>query len=81
MKIFIFNSIHYVMKSEALLKSEGISVDLIPVPKEIHTNCGMAISTADNHAEKTKEILLKNNIDFQIYTFNEEVNFFIQDVS
>ncbi len=81
MKIFIFNSIHYVMKSEALLKSEGISVDLIPVPKEIHTNCGMAISTADNNAEKTKEILLKNNIDFQIYTFNEEVNFFIQEDS
>ena len=40
----LFNSIHYVMKAEELLKNAGIIIDLVPVPREISSDCGMCIT-------------------------------------
>ena len=41
--VIIFHSIHDVMKAESELKGKGKAIDLIPVPKEISSDCGMAI--------------------------------------
>ena len=40
----IFLSIHYVLKAEQLLKENNISLDVVPVPREISGDCGMAIT-------------------------------------
>jgi len=40
----LFDSIHYVMKAEERLKKAGIVIDLVPVPKEISSDCGMCIT-------------------------------------
>jgi hypothetical protein len=40
------------MKAEKLLKAKGIKVDVIPVPREISSDCGVAIElSADSEAE------------------------------
>ena len=39
----IFQSIHHVLASEARLKGTDLIFDVIPVPKEIYPNCGMAV--------------------------------------
>ena len=50
--VFIFESVHRVMKAEKLLKGKGIKLDLIPVPREISSDCGVAIElSADLEAE------------------------------
>lgn len=41
--VILFESIHQVMKAEKILKNEGIEMDLIPVPREISSDCGVAI--------------------------------------
>ena len=41
--VVILFSIHFVLKAEKLLKKNGISHDVIPVPREISSDCGMAI--------------------------------------
>ena len=41
--ILIFQSVHQVMKAEKALKERGMIVDLIPVPREISSDCGVAI--------------------------------------
>ncbi|WP_457755511.1 DUF3343 domain-containing protein, partial [Thermodesulfatator indicus] len=41
--ILLFPSIHYVLKAEKILKKEGVNLDLVPVPKEISSDCGMAL--------------------------------------
>jgi len=41
--ILLFNSIHQVMKAEKLLKNQNLRIDLIPVPREISSDCGVAI--------------------------------------
>ena len=39
----IFQSIHHVLASENRLKATDLTFDVIPVPKEISPNCGMAV--------------------------------------
>ena len=41
--LLVFQSIHQVMKAEKLLKTEGIEIDLIPMPREISSDCGVAV--------------------------------------
>ena len=41
--VLIFSSIHQVMRAEKLLKGKGVKIDLIPVPREISSDCGVAI--------------------------------------
>ena len=50
--VFLFSSIHHVMRAEKLLKGKGIKIDLIPVPREISSDCGVAIELS---AESEKE--------------------------
>ncbi|MGV8118751.1 MAG: DUF3343 domain-containing protein [Candidatus Xenobiia bacterium LiM19] len=38
-----FKSIHLVMKSEQLLKERGIWTDMIPNPRTLVADCGMAL--------------------------------------
>jgi hypothetical protein len=41
--LYVFSSVHHVMKAEKLLKSRGLRIDLIPMPREISSDCGVAI--------------------------------------
>jgi hypothetical protein len=41
--VFIFESVHRVMRAEKILKGKGIKVALIPVPREINSDCGVAV--------------------------------------
>ena len=39
----VFNSAHRVMKAENILKKCGIAILLIPAPRALSTDCGLAI--------------------------------------
>lgn len=39
----VFNSAHRVMKAENLLKSLHLPILLIPAPRQLQTDCGLAI--------------------------------------
>jgi Protein of unknown function (DUF3343) len=41
--IAVFNSIHRVMKAESLLKEKRLSILLIPAPRSVSSDCGLAI--------------------------------------
>lgn len=41
--IVLFDSTHHVMAAERALKDAHLPHDLIPVPKELSADCGMAI--------------------------------------
>lgn len=47
----VFNSAHRVMQAEAALKALGVPVLLIPAPRRLQTDCGLALRfTRDDHA-------------------------------
>ena len=39
----VFNSAHRVMKAENILKRSGLEILLIPAPRALSTDCGLAI--------------------------------------
>ena len=78
MAIIIMDSIHYILKAEKILKNNGLNVDLIPVPKEIHSNCGNAIEIEDNLINKVRQLLTEKNFNFQIYVYNKELDFYLE---
>ena len=39
----IFNSIHNVMLAEELLLQNNIPVEMVPVPRELSSDCGMSL--------------------------------------
>ena len=41
--VAIFHSIHRVMKAEKILKAAKLAVLLIPVPRQLSSDCGLAI--------------------------------------
>ncbi len=41
--VAIFHSIHRVMKAEKLLKAQRLDMLLIPVPRQLTSDCGLAI--------------------------------------
>lgn len=41
--VAIFHSIHRVMKAEKLLKQQRVEMLLIPVPRQLTSDCGLAI--------------------------------------
>ena len=41
--LMVFNSAHRVMKAENILKRCGLAILLIPAPRALSTDCGLAI--------------------------------------
>jgi hypothetical protein len=41
--ILLFDSIHFVMQAEKALKTGGFAVEIIPVPRSLSSDCGMAV--------------------------------------
>jgi len=65
MSVFVLHSIHNVMKAEKILKDRKIAFDTIPVPKEISSDCGMAIMAVSTEAIEVKQVFMKSGIDIK----------------
>ena len=53
----VFNSAHRVMKAESILKARGIPILLIPAPRQLMTDCGLALRINPDDRETVMEIL------------------------
>ena len=60
--VIILSSIHRVMKAEKLLKGKGLSVDLIPMPREISSDCGVAIEMPVEMSEEAFRLMDEHRI-------------------
>jgi hypothetical protein len=41
--VMLFKAVSYVLKAEKILKKEGLTHKLIPVPKHISSDCGICL--------------------------------------
>jgi hypothetical protein len=55
--VAIFNSVHRVMKAEKLLKGEKLPILLIPAPRALSSDCGLAIRYAAADRERVETLL------------------------
>jgi hypothetical protein len=61
--VAILFSVHHVLKAEKLLLAQGVAHDVVPVPREISSDCGMAIAFAADGLETAGAILRRAHID------------------
>jgi hypothetical protein len=55
--ILIFRGTHQVLSAEKRLKGSGVPMRLIPVPRSLTSNCGLAIRIPLDHRDRAREIL------------------------
>lgn len=55
--IAIFNSIHRVMEAERLLKDRELKILLIPAPRTLAADCGLAIRYAEDVRPEVEAVL------------------------
>jgi len=60
--VAIFNSVHKVMKAEKLLKKENIPMLLIPAPRSLSSDCGLAIRYGASEREQLESLLTANSL-------------------
>jgi len=61
-RLLVFESVHQVMKAEKLLKGQGVKIDLIPMPREISSDCGVAIELSSVSKEEALNFLKENRL-------------------
>jgi hypothetical protein len=58
----VFNSAHRVMKAENILKKSGLPILLIPAPRALSTDCGLAIRYGSDLYDRVLQPLVSENI-------------------
>lgn len=71
--VAIFNSVHRVMKAEKLLKERKLPILLIPAPRSLSSDCGLAIRYSAEDRQQVEEVLAAAKLlPEEIYTKNGE---------
>jgi hypothetical protein len=60
--VAVFNSVHRVMKAEKLLKTAGLKVLLIPAPRSITSDCGLALRFAAGDRSVVEQAMAESNL-------------------
>jgi len=60
--VAIFHSVHRVMKAEKLLKQDGAEILLIPAPRQLTSDCGLAIRFAAPQADRVLGLLRREGL-------------------
>ena len=64
--LLLFRTTHAVIKAERLCRKQNPAVRVIPVPREISSECGMALELPPGHAEDIASRLRKAGITVEI---------------
>lgn len=73
--VAIFHSIHRVMKAEKLLKQAGKNVMLIPVPRQLTSDCGLAIRFSQELRAEVELVLAASEIKIQELYLRQQKGF------
>ncbi len=60
--ILVFASVHQVMKVEKALKTKGLRPDLVPMPRAISSDCGVALELPLEVKEKALRFLKEEGL-------------------
>lgn len=63
--VVTFFSSHHAMQAEKVLQKAGFAVKLIPGPKEISPNCGVALEFDYQTKKDLEEVLKNKNVKYE----------------
>ncbi|HLV31167.1 MAG TPA: DUF3343 domain-containing protein [Chitinispirillaceae bacterium] len=65
--VILFKTTRDAVRAQRLCKRNDISCKVIPVPRDISSECGMALEIDKNDLYPITEIFIKNSINHDIY--------------
>ncbi|NLW31160.1 MAG: DUF3343 domain-containing protein [Fibrobacter sp.] len=65
--IILFKTTRDAIRAQRLCKRNDISCKVIPVPRDISSECGMALEIHNSDLDRITEIVIKNGISHDIY--------------
>ena len=68
----IFHSIHNVMLAEELLIKAGVPINMMPVPREISSDCGMCIACHLKDLDKVRASFKKEPFTSSIMIYKSK---------
>lgn len=60
--LLLFQSVHEVLAAERCLQEASSQVDVVPVPKEISSNCGVALEVVPQQLKTTIQRLHRGGL-------------------
>ena len=63
--IITFFTVHQALRAEKVLMEAGFAISMIPVPREISSDCGVALAFECEEEEKVKKILESNLVKIE----------------
>jgi hypothetical protein len=63
--VILFHSSNYAMWSADVLKQAGIDHKMIPVPRELSSECGYCIKIGSSAEQEVSKLLKNENIEFE----------------
>lgn len=71
--ILIFRGTHQVLSAEKHLKEAGVAMRLIPVPRRLTSDCGLAIRLLPSAKDRAREVLsLAGLLPLSVHILREE---------
>ena len=61
--VALFFTTSAVMQAEKILQRQGIPVRLIPTPRTLSSDCGIAVSFGEEHLERARILLLETGLE------------------
>ena len=72
--IAVFDSTHYALHFEKVVRGNGFTINIMPVPREITASCGISAKLEVVEVEKIKELAVKENLKVAGYYHVEAQN-------
>ena len=65
--IVLFHTTSSALRAEKLMKQAGLNVKLIPTPRELSSDCGMALRFELCDRETVERVLVESAVDGEIH--------------
>lgn len=65
--VVVFESTHQAMKAETALKEARIAFDIIPTPRDISADCGIAVRAAGPASLEVASVLSRAGLRFRVF--------------
>lgn len=63
--IVIFSSTYAAIKAERLCLQTGIRCQVIPVPRELSSDCGIALEIDQSDEKSLEKLFMEHEVDFR----------------
>jgi ferredoxin len=62
--IILFHSTNYAIWAQNLLKENSIECKMIPVPRDLSSDCGYCVRTSPEDVEQAEKLLEENDVEY-----------------